>query len=137
MLTTAHFENAAPILQDLDLGLLLETQGKAAAGDTEALAALIKVLAAGGKARAFRKLAAIAAASVDEILEAETDPAKLRALERVQAVRPFLDVLQEAVGFFSALVPMSEGDPGSLNLPGAEPPAGTPAAPDGIPSAAS
>jgi hypothetical protein len=136
MLSTAHFENAAPLLVDLDLGALLTARERLEAGEEAALADLMNTLALAGKSRAFRKLAAIAGASVEDILAAETSPAGFQDMERAAAVRPFLEVFQEAMGFFSALVPSPSGIPASLNPPAGEA-AAEPKAPESIPSAAS
>lgn len=136
MISTAHFENAAPLLADLDLGVILKTRERLEAGEEAALADLLNTLALAGKSKAFRKLAAIAGASVEEVLAAETDPAGFLPMERAAAVRPFLEVFQEAMGFFSALVPTPSGIPASLNPPAGEA-AAEPKAPEDTPSAAS
>jgi hypothetical protein len=144
-LVTAHFENATPILADLDLALLLAARDRMNGTDTAAASALevartsgdpvaiqaaetrvaqdkaeglkdfMGVLAVGGKIKAFRKLAAIAGASADDLLEAETNPAKMTELYRAAAVRPFLETLRESLVFFSALVPTRPGTPDSSN----------------------
>jgi hypothetical protein len=140
MISTAHFENAAPLLQSMDLGLLLVAQERAAAGDPSAIADLLAALAAGGKAKAFRKLAALASATVEEVILAETDVAKLAAMEIAAAKRPFLEVVQEAMGFFSALVPTSSATPASSTPPagaGEAQESAEPKAPEDTPSAAS
>jgi len=113
LISTAHFENAAPVLGDLDLGRLLLAKERMAKGDTGAVTDLLVSLAAGGKAKVFRKLAAIAGASLDDILAAEADPSKFLAMETATARRPFLEVFQEALGFIAALVPMSTEPPAS------------------------
>lgn len=173
MLTTAHFENAAPLLADFDISLLLSARARMETGDPLTVAALsaaqarvdagdpegakavkdaqealqganagalqdfMTVLGKGGKARTFRKLAAIAGASVDEILAAEETPAKWAAMDRAAAVRPFMEVFQEAMLFFSALVPTSSGTPACLPPPAEDGAPAEPKAPEPGPSAVS
>lgn len=136
IITTAHFENAAPALAEMDLGLLLEVQARLSAGDASAISDFLLTLAKGGKTHAFRKLAAIASASLEDLLAAEMDPAKMRELELAAAQRPFLDTVREAMGFFTALVPTSSDSPASSPSAGEGMTEGT-SGPGNTPSAAS
>lgn len=81
MFSCAHFEHASAVLADLDPEALVRSMERVKAGDKGALNDLLEALARGGKARVFRKLAAINKATLEELLNAEMDPTKLREME--------------------------------------------------------
>lgn len=116
-LTTAHFEHATPLLGEIDIMTMLEAQERLASGDTASLQAFLESIVKSAKARAFRRLAAVLLADVEELLEVELDPDKMKALELRAARLPFAQAFAEVVGFFPALLPAPGFIPDSSETP--------------------
>lgn len=119
MISAAHFENASNVLETLDILAILSAKDRMEK-NPEAIRDFLLAMAQGGKAKAYRKLAALANATLDEVLTFETDAKALAAAELAQAKRPFVDVFRDAVGFFSSLLPGSTGIPASSPSESAE-----------------
>lgn len=117
MLTTAHFEHAAPIMAELDLETLLGAQVRLEAGDDKVLKDLMSSLATNAKSRTFRRLVAVVSASVEQLLEAELDAAKMTPLEADAARLPFKEAVQRVFGFFSELAPGAGAIQGFFGTP--------------------
>ena len=127
MITTAHFEHAAPLLAELGLDRVLEHLDRIKFGETEALKDLVEVLGQAGKLRTFRRLSAVISATVEDLLEAEADERKMQALEAAAAARPFGDTVVEIVRFFGQLAPMQGVIPASSGSAPATPESEAPA----------
>lgn len=108
-----NFEHATPAMAELGLehlfGPLFQTvfcddiSALQAALTTDSLRSILAGLADGGKRCALRKLVTALTTSGPELLEAEANPAKLKALEDAWALRPIQDAWGEFMGFFTSL----------------------------------
>ncbi len=104
-LSTRQLEHGLALLVGLDLGSLLrtlfsDTDSEPTAADIQAL---IPVVGGLGERRILRKLAAIMAASAEELRTAEQDPACLLALEEAAALQPWSKSMDQARVFFTGL----------------------------------
>lgn len=108
-----HFENAVPAMADLGLEHLLgplfqavfnkQADALKAALTTEGIRDLLQGVAAGSKAKALRRLTVALVTPGAELLAAEGDQTKMKALLDQQALRPLPEVWEEFAGFFASL----------------------------------
>lgn len=120
-----HFEHASPALAEMGLehlfGPLLQaifeedTDALKAALTAENLRLILSGLAEGGKRHALRRLVVALTTPGAELLAAESDPAKLKALEDAWALRPLTDAWGEFLAFFTSLGLSLPGTQGSSN----------------------
>lgn len=113
MLSTRRMEHGTPLLADFDLGALLRAQVGFQKQEDEAVRTFMRILGDAGKARAVRRLSAVARATDDQLREAEANPAVLAALEEEAAARPYAETFQDAVGFFIEWGTSFKTDPNS------------------------
>jgi hypothetical protein len=130
-ISTIQLEHGLPILAELDLEPLLAAfasldklpigedgqfrlrEVSFKPGDLAGFLPILKTLGKAGQGRLLRRLAAVAKATDDELLEAEADPAKLKALEAATARAGFQDSLVEVFGFFARAGLSASPSPGS------------------------
>ncbi len=108
-----HFENAVPAMADLGLEHLLgplfqaifnkQADALKAALTTEGIRDLLQGVASGSKAKALRRLVVALVTPGAELLAAEGDQVKMKALLDQQAMRPLSEVWEEFAGFFASL----------------------------------
>lgn len=96
ILSTAHMEHGLPLVSGLDLDALMGAQVPAD---------LLETLAKAGQMRTIRRLSLVHRATVEDLLESEVNPVKLREMEKAAAFRPYPETFRDALDFFAQLGP--------------------------------
>lgn len=102
-LSTRQLEHGLALLEGLDLGSLFKALFSGADPGLEEIQVLVPLLGSLGQRRTLRKLAAVMAASEEELQAAETNKEKLAALEAVAAAQPWSTSMAQVKDFFTGL----------------------------------